>query len=195
MSDMYPVPDEELELLDAYLDDALSDQALSELRARLAVEPSMMAALRMLRDERSTRQAFFQSIDPTPAEVDELVADIRHAAARKRWWQDRRKLTRWASAVAACLVMGIAGAFVYHAWDKTPLRSNGDTPMVSGNGMNTVSARARYAVEVTDETGNVMAVQHFDNESEANDFRRDVRLMQQRHRQTTHGMTIMDNDF
>ncbi len=192
---MYPVADHDLELLEAYLDDALSDQELSALRDRLAVEPSLMAALRMLRDERSSRQVFFQSIDPTPAEVDELVFDIRHAAERKRWWQDHRRLTRWASAVAACLVMGVAGAFVYHSWDKTPLRKNGETPLANVNPTNTVSAPTRYAVEVTDDAGNVMAVQHFDNESEANDFRRDLRLMQQRHRQANHTMTIMNNEF
>jgi len=192
---MYPVPDEDLELLEAYLDDALSDQELSALRGRLAVEPTLMAALRQLRDERSQRQAFFQSIDPTPAEVDDLVYDIRVAAQRKRWWQDHRKLTRWASAVAACLVMGIAGAFVLHAWDKSPLHpSNPDGPMATGTPSNLVSP-ARFAVEVTDDSGKVMAVQHFDDQNEANDFLRDLKQMQTRHRQTTNGMTIMDNDF
>lgn len=193
---MYPVPDEDLGLLEAYLDDALSDQELSALRGRLAIEPSLMAALRQLRDERSQRQAFFQSIDPTPAEVDDLVYDIRLAAERKRWWQDHRKLTRWASAVAACLVMGVAGAFVYHAWDKSPLHPTlPDGPITAVGTPAGVCAPTRYAVEVTDESGKVMAVQHFDDQNEADDFLRDLRQMQQRHRQTTNGVTIMDNDF
>jgi len=184
---MYPVPDDDLELLESYLDDALSDEATATLRGRLAAEPELMAALRMLRDERAQRQAFFQSIDPSPREVETLLGDIRAAAHRKKWWQDHRKLTQWGSAVAACLVFALAGGFFYNSIGKPALRP-GDLsvpPVVNGSGSANMLTPAKYAVEVTDpDSGRVMAVQHFDDKNEADDFTRDLRQMQMRHRQT-----------
>jgi anti-sigma factor RsiW len=196
---MYSVPDDDLEFLESYLDDALSDEETAALRQRLANEPNLMAALRQLREERSQRQAFFQSIDPSPKEVEKLLGAIHRAAERKRWWQDHRKLTRWGSAVAACMVFALVGGFFYNASGKQPLRpgSLAEVPTASiGGATNMVTPAGDYEVEVPDfESGKIMAVQHFRTKNEADDFTRDLRQVEMRHRQSKNGMTVMDNEF
>jgi hypothetical protein len=194
---MYSVPDDDLELLESYLDDALSDEEVDGLRLRLAREPDLATALRQLHEERSQRQVYFESIDPTPAEVEQFVGSAHAAARRRKWWQDSRRLTRWGSAVAACLAIALIGAFFYNASGKAPLGSpllNDGTALTAPGGQLPVT-QAKYAVEVTDVGGHVVAVQHFDNPDDAAAFRRDLRQMQIRRQQDGTGMTVMDHDF
>ena len=192
---MYSVPDDDLELLESYLDDALSDEETEALRRRLAHEPNLVAAMRQLREERSQRQAYFQSIDPSPKEVEELLSSIRTAANRKPWYRDQGRLTRWGSAVAACLAIAVTGGFVYHSWDKSPLRQGGGEVAVTKSDAPGVATQVgQYTVEVTDENGRVQAVQHFDDKNLADDFRRDLRQMQTRHRQSQGGVMLIENN-
>ena len=187
---MYPVPDDDLELLECYLDDALSDDEISHLRSRLAIEPEMAAALRMLRDERAQREAYFQAIEPTPAEVEAIVASVHASANRKRWWQDSRRLARAGSAVAACLAIALVGGFFYHASGKSPLHDDG-TPGSTAPGQVTPVG---YPVEVRDADGHLLGVQHFDNPRDADEFHNDVMKMQERGRQSN-VVIFKTNDF
>lgn len=188
---MYPVSDDDLEFLESYLDDALSDQELAHLRTRLSREPELASALRMLRDERAQRQGFFQAIEPTPTEVEALVASIHQSAHRKQWWRDQRRLASYGSAMAACLAIAVVGGFIYHAQSKAPLLPTEGAGMAGG----TVATSVNYPVDVTDDSGRVIAVQHFDNPRDAEDFARDLHQVQDRRKQSGGTMLIENHDF
>src|SRR5687768_16722993 len=67
------VSDNDLQLLEGYLDDALTEAEIDALRQRLAVEPALSAALVQLRGERSLRQSFWQELEPAEAAGGELM--------------------------------------------------------------------------------------------------------------------------
>ncbi len=69
-------------------------------------------------------------------------------------------------------------------------------PGKGGSAIGAQPASVGYPVEVTDENGKVIAVQHFDNPREATDFANDLHHMQNRRRQNSSGlMLIENNDF
>lgn len=197
---MYPVSDDDLEFLESYLDDALSDEETEALRHRLACEPNLVAALRTLRDERSQRQAYFQTIDPTPKEVEQLVGAINASAHRQQWWRDQRKLVQWGSAVAACLAIGLLGGLFYRGAEKASLHPAAIEQVAEGNvsdgSISAPTTDVRFPVELTDENGKVIAVQHFEKASEAAEFSNDLHHMQNRGRQNSGGVMLIENhDF
>ena len=182
---MYPVGDEDLEQLEAYLDDALCEDEVQQLRDRIATEPAMATALKMLREERARRQKFFASIDPTPAEVDKLVGSIKQKALRRRWFRDPQKLLKTVGAMAACVVIG---GLMGQLYTSHP----GGTPASNGNlGQ---ADQKPYIVEVRDDAGNVVAVQHFKDPREARDFRSDLNKVQHQ-RRLQNGVKLIGDDF
>jgi anti-sigma factor RsiW len=183
---MYPIGDEDLQLLEAYLDDALGDDEVQQLRDRLAVEPAMATALKMLREERAQRQAFFASIDPTPAEVDELVGSIKQQALRRRWFANPQKWLKPAAAMAACVLIGGLMGQLYSSHPGGGVTG----PHVSDS----QGDQKQYIVEVRDDAGNVVAVQHFKDAREARDFRNDLNKVQHQ-RRLQNGVKLVGDDF
>jgi anti-sigma factor RsiW len=183
---MYPVGDEDLELLEAYLDDALAEAEVQRLRDRLAGEPAMASALKMLREERAHRQAFFASIDPTPAEVDGLVGSIKRQALRRRWFRDPRRVLQAMGAMAACVIVGalLGQLYVAHPGGQ-PANERVVTPI------NREGAKV-YEVEVTDDFGNVIAVQQFKDPRQAREFLDDLKKVQQQKRQQNGVIQVRD---
>jgi anti-sigma factor RsiW len=191
---VYPVSDDDLERLESFLDDALSDEETQALRQRLAVEANLAAALRQLRGERSQRQAFFQSIDPAPPEVEQLVGAIHRAARQRSGRLQRLRLVRSGSALAACAALGLAVGLLYRGGAERPVAPRG--PQVASTSVPLATDRDQtFAVEVTDDTGHVIAVQHFDNAGEANDFASDLRRVQASRRQPGHGVMLIGDEF
>jgi anti-sigma factor RsiW len=188
---MYPVGDEDLELLEAYLDDALAEDEVQHLRDRLATEPAMANALKLLRQERASRQAYFASIDPTPAEVDKLVGSIKRQALRRRWFANPRRLLQTAAAMAACVVIGAMMGQLYRAHPGGQVAPTGNTVHVVPAGQD---GKQKYAVEVTDAFGNVIAVQYFNDPREAREFQQDLKKVQQQQRQRN-GVIQVGDEF
>src|SRR4051812_15718014 len=94
---------DDLELLEEYLDDALEPGDVEALRARLAVDEGLVAALGNVRADRSARQVFYQSLEPDGAAVDALVARIRADVGRERRPARPLRPARYVAAAAACL--------------------------------------------------------------------------------------------
>jgi hypothetical protein len=185
---MYPVGDEDLMQLEAYLDDALSDEEVAMLRDRLAHETALSTALKMLREERTQRQAFFASIDPTPAEVDKLVGQIKHKAQRRRWYHHPRKVLQTLGAMAACVVVGAILGQVYNNNPGGVPRPHGTV----GISETKTNGQQKYAVEVTDDFGNVIAVQEFTDQQAARDFMNDLKKVQSQRRQRNGVINVGD---
>jgi anti-sigma factor RsiW len=66
--------DTELEILDAYLDDALSAEEAELLDSRLVVEPALAAALDDLRAQRAARRMVWRSMQPSQGSASQFVS-------------------------------------------------------------------------------------------------------------------------
>jgi hypothetical protein len=98
--------DQDLELLESYLDDELTGRELDSLRQRLSSEPQLAAAMDELRSQREMRQQFFAACQPDEASVQRLIKSAQRSATREIVWSNRNRNLRWASGLAACLVIG-----------------------------------------------------------------------------------------
>ena len=98
--------DQDLELLESYLDDELTGRELDSLRQRLSVEPQLTAALDELRSQRETRQQFFAACEPDQASVQRLIRSVQREAVREVATGARSNNFRWIGGLAACLMFG-----------------------------------------------------------------------------------------
>src|SRR5258705_14025320 len=113
---MNEMTDNEMEMLEAFLDEELGEQQRDEMRARLNSEPALAAELERLRGERQTRQTLFNSLEGgEEAVVDRIMANLVGPAvpdiaakmsgtAGPTHRHVRRML--FAVAAAACIVLG-----------------------------------------------------------------------------------------
>jgi hypothetical protein len=102
-----PVPDEDLQLLESYLDDELSADEVDALRDRLIEEPTLAEALADVRAARQARQEVYASMEPGELAVSDMVADVQQAIqGRMRWGGRLREGMRYAAA-AACVMIGV----------------------------------------------------------------------------------------
>jgi hypothetical protein len=99
--------DEDLQMIEAYLDDELTVDEVDALRERLIEEPSMSAALATLREGREARAAAFTSMEPGEVAVSETVGAVMTSTrARARWDRRWREGLRYVAA-AACVTIGV----------------------------------------------------------------------------------------
>ena len=107
------VTDDQLEMLEAYLDGELPAEQEGALLARLAAEPELAAAMDSIRAERDVRSAVWQACEPDDNSVQRLVMKVEAAVDRDAVWARRYAKWRIPSAVAASIVLGF---FVGAAW-------------------------------------------------------------------------------
>lgn len=179
---MNAVSEQDLELLEEYLDGALSPDAAERVHERLEREPEFAAALAELASERAARAAVWRSLEPGDEQVRQFAARVRTAARRQDAWGRVGRFARFGSAAAACLLVGYFFGWVNH--DLAP----GGMPGTGGRtGVNQVSTdrghgqaapAVRYRVPVGyDEAGRPI-MQEFDNLEDARRFAEEVRRLQ-----------------
>lgn len=115
---MDAVVEQDLELLEEYLDGALTPDEIERVNDRLAGEPALAAVLAELREERATRAAVWGSLEPSDAEVRRLIARVAAAGRRQATWGRVQRYTRFATAAAACLLIGFFAGWLGH--DRGP---------------------------------------------------------------------------
>src|SRR5260221_3807105 len=96
------VTENDLELLESYLDDALEIGEVDALRARLSGDGELVAALDQIRSERAARRSFFGTLEPDDAAVGTLVTKIQESAARQKRITARAPADRSGIPAAAC---------------------------------------------------------------------------------------------
>jgi hypothetical protein len=101
------VSEQDLELLEEYLDGALAPQDAEQLRARLTDEPDLVGTLAELRAERDSRAAVWAALEPGDGEASRLAARVSAAARRHERKSSLWQHARFASAAAACLMVGV----------------------------------------------------------------------------------------
>jgi hypothetical protein len=210
-----PVPDPDFELLENYLDGELTPAEVQRLEHRLVLEPELSAALGRMSAEHAVRQAVWQSMEPGDAAARSLAAAVGASARRSNLRRLVLKFARVSGAVAACVVLFLAGFGVGRGkaapdnstpGDGIPVRSSSATrPSASADpaGYFYVAGAAThprpltsaaagepaavFQVALTDEAGNITAVQKFDNLKEAQNFAAEVELWQARQQQIQSG--------
>src|SRR5438552_9595491 len=103
----------DLQLLDSYLDDELGAEESDTLRRRLSSEPELAEAMDQVRFERDARQEFFHTIEPDEAQVARLISSVHRSVGREMIWMKRARALRMVSGLAACLLVGFFGGYVF----------------------------------------------------------------------------------
>lgn len=152
--------DEDRDILDSYLDGALSPEAADRVRQRLERDPAFVAAVDQLRAERATRHAAWQSFEPDPAFATGAASVAFSAALRQDRYARASRFARRASAVAAGVVIAFAGGWAARGRVSVPAPH----PV----------APTEFQVALTDEGGRIIAVQAFADPHQARQFAEDV---------------------
>jgi anti-sigma factor RsiW len=181
------VSEDEIETLENYLDGALPVNEAEAVAGRLATEPSLAAALEKLLAQRTARQAVWRTLEPDPASADALGRRAAADAVRRDRLARTSRTARRASAIAACIALSFAGGWFARGRAPAPLRSE-------------VTAAAAavpdgpFQVALTDESGNIIAVQHFTDPRKAREFAEDVGRWQSRPRRTERREFLQTSD-
>jgi anti-sigma factor RsiW len=214
-----PVPDPDFELLENYLDGELTPGEVQRLEQRLVLEPELSAALGRMSAEHAVRQAVWQSMEPGEAAARSLAAAVGASARRSNLRRLVMKFARVSGAVAACVVLFLAGFGVGRGKAAPDNSTGGDEVPVMNRSATRPSSSADAAayfytagkhahpqppaapagaepvtvfqVALTDEAGNITAVQKFDNLKEAQNFAAEVELWQARQQQIQSGKVVV----
>lgn len=182
--------DPDFELLESYLDGELAPVDIGHLERRLRAEPDLADALSRMSAEFAVRRAVWTSLEPTATEA---LAAANAAAAGARYadlWRRLGRLGRLAGAAAACLAVGFLAGWVGRG-NSVAQAGTGPVdglPLVRPAGPDGKAAPKAdpkdepfvYQVALTDEAGNITAVQKFDSLDEARNFAADVGRWQAR---------------
>jgi anti-sigma factor RsiW len=101
------VPDQDLMLLESYLDDELSANEVEALRERLIEEPELADALVDLRAARAARQKVFGTMEPGELAVSDMVAKVQKTVRSRIRWNTRVRESLRYVAAAACVTIGV----------------------------------------------------------------------------------------
>jgi hypothetical protein len=183
--------EQEIELLESYLDDGLEMSEVEALRTRLAADAEWLAALERVRDERAMRKSVFAGLEPDDASVSKVVANIK-ALARRRQFRSRWMTPARYIAAAACLAIGFFGRGVIdrsHADDGSAIHN-----VAHGGSRVNLQQVATYQVTLRDENGNAVAVQRFDSIDKAQEFAADLTRWQSRSERLASGRFVLSAD-
>ena len=175
------VTENDLEMLESYLDDALEGAQVEGLRARLADDQELRAALEQIRHERATRKAFFATLEPDNATADALAAKIGASIRQRRRFAGIAGPLRYFAAAAACVAIGFFARGFF------------DHPRPS-NETQTAPLTATYQVTLRDQSGKVVAVQRFDSLQKAQEFAADLARWQSHRERLATGRFVLTTD-
>jgi hypothetical protein len=186
------IAENDIELLEEYLDGALEDAATASLTSRLAVENPLAEALTELQAQRALRAAAFKTMEPNEVTAQQLMWRVRGAmqdqdrkavASSKSHWS-QWNIARVGSAAAACMVFGFLLGRLAHINPDTPgastigmpvkMTSHNESVVDNSSKFTPVGSMPRIMVPVSNEYGKVVAWQTFDNPDQAKSFTEDL---------------------
>ena len=186
--------DPDLALLESYLDGELSSAELQSLQQRLAADVDLSSALSRLSEDFTVRQAVWTSLEGTPSESIALSRQVVQSIRRAGFWERSRNYVRAGIAVAACLMCFSAGWIGRgsSASAMTPDRTPGNPPtLVAGSSTDVSATPFLYQVALTDEAGNITAIQKFDTLEDAKAFAAELSKWQAEQAQAQYGQAVL----
>jgi anti-sigma factor RsiW len=178
------VHDNDIELLNAYLDGELPVPECEGLWRRLAVEPELTAELDRLRTEHDVRQSVWTSLEPTDQAVAMTAHKIFKAARRNELVSMFNRGMLLVSSIAALVLVGFS-----LGWME---RSHNTGMAASGNGTQALATTGQTGlpsdnteVSLRDASGHAFSIR-FDSHDEARQFVDDLETEQ--HNREAQGM-------
>ncbi|HWE96984.1 MAG TPA: hypothetical protein VG269_23685 [Tepidisphaeraceae bacterium] len=190
----------DLEMLEAYLDDALSASEVVGLDRRLVTEPALAAAMQTMRGRRAVRLALFKSHEPDEASAEKLAELVIASAHRSAWHRKVARVSRVVGMLAACMLVGFAAGWMGRGHGPAaPMAAGGPHPAkAEGHLVAHVpkpgEAGGMYQVALTDENGNVIAIQKFNRVEDARQFADDLGQYEARRQQVEEGRPMLISD-
>ncbi len=102
-----PVSENDLEVLETYLDGGAGNAEEKVLLDRLIKEPALAAAMETVRAERQLRAAVWQSCEPGDERVERLMGRVERKIDHHWNWTKRLSQLRMVSGAAACILVGV----------------------------------------------------------------------------------------
>jgi anti-sigma-K factor RskA len=189
------INDDDLLLLETYLDGELSEDEAQAVVRRMNEDAAFSAVFQRLSSERHLRQDCFRvmereeiSASATMSSADRVSRSIHQAATRELVWSTRLRVIRQVSALAACLVVGVGVGWIANS-SRAPLRPQNPSSVTDRTNVVPVDydQQPGFKVAITDNQGRVLAEQHFNTLSEAREFSNDIARYQARQRQARNG--------
>jgi hypothetical protein len=106
------VNDQDLELMEQWLDGELTEPQAEALRQRIAGEPQLAQVLDRLRGDRKMRAEIFAVLEPTHHDVDAMINNVRRAVRKEEVWAWRVRMLRQVSGVAAAIAMVFTAGWI-----------------------------------------------------------------------------------
>jgi anti-sigma factor RsiW len=175
-----PLSENDLELLETYLDGQLPMPEAERLWHRLSAEPELADELEELRGARTVRSAVWQAMEPGEAATDAIVKRIESSVRSHRWRENVQHWSTRFAAVAACIVISYQLGWYTHGTGGLGGRSVG-TPASNIQPVELTQnqpAAGSYQVAIKDASGNVMGTPTFTTPQEAVDFVNALNSMQ-----------------
>ena len=114
------------ELLEDYLDDALSPAQVQHVARRVADEPELALALHELRAARVLRVSTFRGLEPSEAEAQAVAEGVSRMVRRETHREQSRRARRLGWGVAAAVMM-LAAGWALHGPLSSPDRGDVQT--------------------------------------------------------------------
>lgn len=163
----------DLEVLETYLDGELPPDAAAALAEKLSTSPELIGGLELLRAERATRAQAWRSFEPTALEVDRLADRLERSMGQQSVhprWDRVLSIGRMATAAAACIVMGIAIGRIGSGRGPVIAPTGGGGQVA---GASSSAAQVPADVIFSDDTGRIF-VQRFPSAQAARQFVEDL---------------------
>jgi hypothetical protein len=138
--DLSAMKESDLEMLESYLDDELSALETEALLRRLSDDPALSAALKELTAQRDLRRAVFATFEPSEISVNRVIATVERKVDGHMIWAERARGLRVLSGVAATLLLGFLGGYVFHAGNAAQHSAPGLASNNIAAPMNTVAS-------------------------------------------------------
>jgi len=188
------VNERDIEWIERYLDDALDMAEVETLRARLAGDGELVAALERIRGERALRKAVYAGYEPDESAVSRVITYSGGLVRQQRRDARRRGVMRYVLGAAACVAIGFFGRGFMSQSDGPPDGGQTGGSVAINRGTVNVQKVSSYQVTLRDEGGHVVAVQRFDSIDKAQEFAADVARWQSRSERLASGRVVLTAD-
>jgi hypothetical protein len=170
----------DLEMLEEYLDGAMEKSQEAKLRDRLAGDSELAETLAELQAQRDLRRAAFAAMEPSEVSTQQLIWQVRGAmldqqranvvqpSPQSSQWRNPWRIANISSAAAACMVFGFFMGRLGHNGNSSVIPANA-TPMTNV----AENTGPKISVPITNEYGQVVAWQTFNNADQAKNFTED----------------------
>lgn len=171
--------EQDIELLETYLDGALEPAGVHSLERRLAAEPSLAAELQRLRNGRALRMQLWESFEPAEESSQRILDQIQAREARRAWyWRilDHRERIAAAAACIAVFLIGWQWGRNVNAYRMVPSGGANSQPVSLITQEQLPSSQGNvYEVRLNDASGKVVRVERFSSLQDAQRFIEEVK--------------------